>query len=470
MSRRERPTQEAESSILSRRKFLTVGVLGACAVLLGGDSSLFSRRVGGGVNETDNALSSPPSDVGRLVAHFESEFHSALGLDGKEIKQAELQLVPEWECTGSDMFITMPSTSPGLSYKLRERWSGILKAIPPGTNVHVMTFTGFSSALLEELKLTFPHINFKSYEYDGEKFDDTMYSQDMVFASGKRDLAGRFKLFTSTLDRAVIGSGKRENSFACMGLEGDDYLARAYPETFVSQSVPTRLEGGDLQATVFPGGKSAIIVGDSNLRLSVQYARLGANENGRNYENYNFNYAYIGNKALFQIFMGVQMVLVTDEKDILTRMVGMPVNDFHEGRNGFYHVDMILRTAVTLGGKVVAFCTNTDKSRTEVSDKDISYLQRIHKQFDEFGYEIEYLPCGPYPALNYTNVLMFTPKGGSPTVMLPCYGLDSDDVAAAVYERRGFKVIPTDMSFMKKLSPDVLRGIGSLHCMVEVLA
>lgn len=468
MSRVRKPINEP-SDLWPRRAFLgTAAVAGAYGLGRGIGALFHGDGAAGNPDQSDS--DSTASDVKDLAAGFEREFHNALGFDGREVKKSELQLVPEWQQTGSDMFIAMPCVSSGFSGELQDRWEGILKAIPPGTNVHVMTFEGFSSVLLMRLRLGFPHLNFKIYEYEGKPFDGAIYSQDMLFASGKKDERGRFKIFTSSMDNDRMYSEDSGNPWLSMALDGDNCLARKYPETFAAKPMPTRLEGGDLQSTVFPDGKSAIILGDSNFRLFVQYVRAGADANGRNLQNHNFDYSYIGGKALFQIFMGVDNVLVTDEDDILTRMVGMPVGDFHEMREGFYHTDMVLRTAVTPVGKFVAFCTDTDTRKTEVTDADIAYLRRIQKQFAGYGYEIEPLPCGPYPSMNYANVLMFTPKGSVPTVMLPCYGFDSDDVAAAIYERRGFKVIPVDMSFMKKLKPDTIRGIGSLHCLVEVLA
>lgn len=470
MSRVRRPIQEPENPLLRRTFLAAAGAAGVYGAVRG-VSALFSDEPEvRGANEADAREAA--SNVNNLAASLESEFHSALGLDGREVKQSELQLLPEWQQTGSDMFIAMPAVSSGFSPELANRWEGILKAIPSGTNVHVMTFEGFSPALLMRLRLGFPHLNFKLYEYGGKPFDGAIYSQDMLFASGKRDERGRFKIFTSSLDDRLMRSGESESPWMSMALDGDNCLARKYPETFVEQSMPAKLEGGDLQSTIFPNGKSAIILGDSNFRIFVQYVRMGAGVNGRNLPNNNFDYSYIGAKAMFQVFMGVDNVLVTDQDNILTRMVGMPVNgsDFHEIRTGFYHTDMVLRTAVTPDGKFVAFCTDTDMRKTEATDGDIDYLRRIQKQFAGYGYEIEPLPCGKYPSMNYANVLMFTPKGGVSTVMMPFYGLDSDDLAAAIYEKRGFKVIPTDMSFMKKLKPDAVRGLGSLHCLVEVLA
>lgn len=469
MSRVRRPIQEEPEISLTRRAFLGAAVAaGAYVAVRGLDSLFFDDSVVRGLNKPGSDIAA--SNVDNLAAGFEREFHSALGLDGREVKQSELQLVPEWERTGSDMFIAMPAVSSGFNSVLLDRWEGILKAIPPGTNVHVMIFEGFASALLMKLRLKFPHINFKVYEYEGKPFDGAIYSQDMLFASGKKDMRGRFKIFTSSLDNSLMRSGESDDPWMSMSLDGDNCLARKYPETFVSQSMPSRLEGGDLQSTVFPDSRSAIILGDSNFRIFVEYVRMGADFNGRDFQNHNFDYSYIGAKAMFQIFMGVDVVLVTDQDDILRRMVGMPVGDFHQIRTGFYHTDMVLCTAVTPKNEFVAFCTNTDTHKTDATDGDIAYLRRIHRQFAGFGYEIEYLPCGPYPALNYTNVLMFTPKDGVSTVMVPFYGLDSDDVAAAIYEKRGFKVIPTDMSFMKELEPDTVRDLGSLHCLVEILA
>jgi hypothetical protein len=447
---------------VTRRLFL---VGGACATVWGVSQltrgKVASNHVAPQVQKADSRA------IDSMIADFERRFNDEVQdiVEGR-VEQREMQLTPEWERTGSDMFITMFSENLGFDSQLGRIWTGILNSMPNGTNIHVMTFIEGESVLLGDLEAIFPHLNFQLYGCEAQRFNGIIYAQDMLFASGKKSVDGRFKAFTGTLDGVL----SHDDPISVIKAKGDTELAKKYPDTFELESFPTRLEGGDLQTTILPSGESAIIVGDNNFRILVSYIIEGANKNGRDFQNGNFDYAYVGAKALLKQYFGVDKVVVTDEQDILHRMVGNTLATFVQPKEDFYHVDMISRTAVCPDGGYVAFCTNPDKSITKMGSEDFDYLQRIQNQFASLEYEIELLPCGPYPSLNYTNVLMFTPEGGVPTVMMPFYGLESDMVAALIYEKRGFKVIPVDMAHLLTLSEEDLEGVGSLHCLVETMA
>lgn len=445
------------------RRALLVGVAGGGVYL--GISKLIRALTASTYEETPNVEPKVETDR-KHVADFEGRFFDVINdMTEGRVEKRELQLVPEWERKGSDMFINMLSEDLGYNSHLERIWSGILDAFPDGTTIHIMTFTGGESELLGDLETIYPHLKFQVYGYDSQRFDSMVYAQDMLFATGKKTASGQFKIFTASMDDYF----PEDDTWSFLALKGDDELTKKYPDTFKSESIPSRLEGGDMQVTIRPDGTSAIIVGDNNFRILVGGLIIGANYNNRGSRNGNFDYAYRGAAALLAQYFGVDDVIITDERDILSRLEGKTLESFIKKREDFYHVDMILRTAVCPNGSHVTFFTRPDPFKTKVGREDLAYIERIERQFVDMGYEIEPLPCGPYPSLNYTNVLMFTPEGSVPTVMVPFYGLESDKVAAAAYEKRGFKVIPVDMSYILNLSAEDQEEIGSLHCLVEVM-
>lgn len=411
----------------------------------------------------------PDYDVLAIMAGVEKELFDVF----EQVERGEFPVennpVPEWERTGSDVLIAIGSDASDVENELKNYWNKILRSFLPGTHIHVVSTAGTKAILENKLRTSRPHLEFSVYELPLRDFNENIYSRDMIFSSGRKDEGGRFIIYTGKLDRLSMPASPDNHSW--MYAFGDELLASGYPERFVSKPIPLRCEGGDLQITRLPNGKTALILGDANFRANVGAVMSGANANGREGRNANFDYSYLMTKFAYQKFFSVDDCIILDDKGILKDLPGSTINQWVDpGRSGFYHADMCVRTAVDPNGRYVAFVTSTDTEKTRIAEKDVRHLRNIRLQFEGLGFDIVELPCGRFPSLNYTNVLIFKPQDGPATVMLPCYGERSlDDEAARLYESRGFKIIRTDMSDRLRSEEEIRKG-GSLHCLVDVLS
>ena len=444
--------REIESGTMTRRSFLSEAWVLMIPVLLRTDTP-----------ETE------VDDIFDVMAQVEKELFKVFEQSEQGEFPVENAPVPEWEQTGSDILITVSSDASDVENELENNWNKILRSFMPNTHVHVVSTTGTKAILENKLPTSYPHLKFSVYELPLNDFNGTVYSQDMLFSSGRRDGRGRFIIYTSKLDK-LSGTEESQDDYLFTSLFGDEILASNYPDRFISRQVPLRCEGGDLQSTKLPNGKTALILGDANFRANVGAVINGANANGRKFTNDNFDYGYLLTKLAYQKFFGVDEVIVLNEKGLLEDLPGQTMEEFVLDRSEFYHADMCVRTAVDPSGRHVAFITSTDAEKTRITERDVKHLRNIRLQFEKLGFDIVELPCGRFPSLNYTNVLIFKPQDGSATVMLPCYGESLDDEAARLYQSRGFNVIKTDMSDLMKRSEGTIQGGGSLHCLVEVLS
>lgn len=189
----------------------------------------------------------------------------------------------------------------------------------------------------------------------------------------------------------------------------------------------------------------------------------------------------------------------------------------------FFHLDMALKTVTTPSGESVALCTEfTNKDAKKIVDAQFSeevgegqnldeeyrsyleerrekafdalsresmYTQLIQAQFDQLGYKVVKLPCGPAPAMNYTNSVVFMGEGSEKVAIVPQYGISEDTQAVKAYESLGFKVLAPSykdlidstveqqkgmlgrtLGEMGLKGTDIgLLGIGSYHCRTVIL-
>lgn len=411
-------------------------------------------------------------------------------------------LIPEDERSGSDIMIGLnPENSmiPFYGYKLDaaldESPGPILAALEAGTTAHVTVPTGTKEEFLELAKERYPALNFVVYEMP---VNPTVgYMQDILFATGSRN-DGRFILASSTLDatefknlphyepptvptinlpriRNILVDGNEViQATAGINLLGDEILVRDNPASFKAHMVPVKLEGGDVDAIRLPNGEVGLMVGPWSVISNI--VNLANKEAGR--KKYSANdidgFSKIPRDVFVRLlrkleedyrkFLGVSKVIFVDEANFLSlaeQYDDIPLEALFPQK--FFHTDMAVKVATDGSGKPIAFCTGCN------SPMGIDYLQRVKAQFLDLGYEIVDLPCGPFPVMNYTNGLMYT-KNGEKVVVMPTYGIDEDEVAARIYQKRGFRVVKVDLSSIKDFDPGRLDNLGSVHCRAEILA
>lgn len=413
-------------------------------------------------------------------------------------------LIPEDERIGSDIMIALnpeysfiPMYGYDFKAELDEFAGPVISAIEAETTVHVTVPTDTREEFLKLAKERYPALNFVVYEMPVNPIHG--YMQDTLFATGSKN-GGRFVTASSTLDmnefknlpsyeppqEPFINEDKirhmladqniRMQAIAGIGLLGDEMLVRDNPNAFESHRVPVKLEGGDIDSVRLPNGKVALMVGPWNIINSI--VELANEEAGRKIYTSNavegfsvmpqdvFMRFFEQLKENYRKYLGVSDVIFVDEENIrslIQEYEGISLGSLFSQK--FFHTDMVVKVATDGDGKPVAFCTLCDNA----DPMDVYYLTRVRAQFESLGYEVVYLPCGPFPTMNYTNSLMYT-KDGEKVVMMPTYGISEDEVAAKVYTERGFRVVKAYLSNIKDLDPSKLDNLGSVHCRAEILA
>lgn len=402
---------------------------------------------------------------------FQAHILKALAEPEKLALPPEAKLIPEWERTGSDILIAISSKNGDIDSALRNRWDSILHAFPPHTRVYVVA-AGKAGAFVESsLRPQHDHLQFSVYPLPCPGFyDDEIFAQDIIFATGSRDSSGRFQLLASDFDHRIMREGSFESQQTGSVLLIDELLAERYPKVFKTHQVAVICEGGDMEITRLPNGKSALVVGTSVMVRMVCYlASLMSKQTGESYA-MSVPEAFTAVEEYYRKTFNVEEVIVLNPGSIF-RACSLVPKEYTPHLSSvsftpaFYHQDMIVRPTVDPKGKYVAFCTTIDPSTMTLNPYDEILLRQARVQFEVLGYEIVDLPFGIEPAQNYTNVQMFTPSGKNTTVLLPQYGHPFDNLARSKYEQRGYTVIPVDFS---GADPDDFSG--SVHCLTEVLA
>jgi hypothetical protein len=172
-------------------------------------------------------------------------------------------------------------------------------------------------------------------------------------------------------------------------------------------------------------------------------------------------------KALYRDSFGVEVIIL--DEPYITREVKRNGYVKHSGLRsyGFFHADMLVKTATNPDGKALAFCSSNAGCSSESGD--CCYLPRIQEQFAGLGYQVVPIETGQYPVTNYANSLMFRPAPGRRIVLLPQYGITQDAAAERAYLSHGFEVRKVDQSYIKRLPLEQKALLGGPHCKAVVL-
>lgn len=420
-------------------------------------------------------------------------------------------LIPEDERTGKTILTSMiPEYSSlagvgGYDFAKTRSVSAdpILSALPEGTTVELMVPEESGEAALEYARRLHPHLKFGICEVPAAE-DGFTYPQDGVYATGSKDKEGRFLLaansFDSSLYRADLIANFRDRQLAkysramaspeslndlsmgedniqtagiAMRLFGDEFLARSYPGKFNLKHLPVMTVGGDLPITRLPNGKVALIMGKENLSRMIQMMqtdRIGRDIDVREINEIDkdqFLELMEKVKALYRDSFGVEVIIL--DEPYITREVKRNGYIKHSGLRsyGFFHADMLVKTATNPDGKALAFCSSNAGCSNESGD--CRYLPRIQEQFAGLGYQVVPIETGPYPVMNYANSLMFRPDQKRRIVLLPQYGIPQDAAAERAYLNHGFEVRKVDQSYVKKLPLEQKALLGGPHCKAVVL-
>jgi len=401
------------------------------------------------------------------------------------VEFAEVKPVPEDERSGKNIMLT---SFDGLDF-LRRPFDGwiksFLEALPDSTNVLLLSSVDMDKKYFETIANKHENVVINVVGIEASTMcvmENMLYVQDVFFPSGKIDKNGRFVLFTSAADFGIMKiSQDSKGAYSGGGIDpcealrfvGDDLVVKRYPNYFAGIEAPVSLVGGDVQIIRLPDGRIACLVGKDNLSKTALYIK-GANSL---YSNDGGSLdltkeALMNIKNMYREALRVDECIFLDEENIFANA---PLMDYGKLAlfSSFFHSDMIVKTASSPKdpSEHLAFVTDVkplsgDES-TEAFVWDSEYLDRVEKQFKDLGYRIVSLPCGPYAALNYTNSVMFT-RDGKKYVLLPQYGIHTDNQASDIFENEGFEVRRVDMSFILEWMSAV-KNAGSLHCMTVVM-
>lgn len=420
-------------------------------------------------------------------------------------------LIPEDERTGKTILTSILPEHSSLpivgGYDFNNSRSAsadpILSALPEGTTVELMVPEESGEAALEYASKLHPHLKFGICEVPAAE-DGFTYPQDGVYATGSKDKEGRFLLagnaFDSKLYRADLTANFRDREYAkysrammsqdslndlrmgedniqtagiAMRLFGDDFLAKSYPGKFNLKHLPVMTVGGDLPITRLPNGKVALIMGKENLSRMIQMMqtdRIGKDVDVREINEIDkdqFLELMEKVKALYRDSFGVEVIIL--DEPYITREVKRNGYLKHSGLRsyGFFHADMLVKTATNPDGKALAFCSSNAGCSNESGD--CRYLPRIQEQFAGLGYQVVPIETGPYPVMNYANSLMFRPDQKRRIVLLPQYGIPQDAAAERAYLNQGFEVRKVDQSYIQRLSLNEKALLGGPHCKAVIL-
>lgn len=456
------------------------------------------------------------------VAGFRSFFHHRAEF-AATVKQVEARLgikrpleklpkgclIPEDERGGKNFLTSLvPKFSPfpvvgGYSFEnnLSPQTDPLLAALPKDAHVRLLVPEESSDEALKYVQNKFPHLSFTTHGLPLAE-DGYTYPQDMVSATGSVDEAGRFILAGSALEakdfasckqtyestkravaslvplRAVSDSLSNEDTIEEAGAVlhefGDEILAERHGDSFTLKYVPVMTEGGDLKITRLPNGGIGLIVGKLNLSRTIMSMQLAENPGVADLKMLNevgrdkFVVLLEKVKALYKEYFAVDEVIIIDEPYIRgeARRNGYVR---HSGLRsyGFFHCDMLVRTATDQNGKAVAFCSSSNM-RDRGDGGNCRYLFRVQEQFASLGYDVESMETGQYPSMNYANSVMFR-NGEAKVVLVPQYGIRQDAAAVEAYRRRGFEVRVVDQSYIQKLPPEDKALVGGPDCKLVVL-
>lgn len=416
-------------------------------------------------------------------------------------------LIPEEERTGSDILMGVGDT---LVWSIEER-TDLLNKLQPGTNLRLLA-TQNSHIWNDIFSAKFPHLTVSTYRIPGSP-GAFQYAQDSVFGTGSKDASGRLQVgigvfdhffceFSQRLNEQIFAqnydpatTSPEEFEFMRSDLDhftdinsyrflGDESLI-AYSDDFVGIPVPLLCAGGDMRTIRLPNGGVGLVIGkETYANLLMIFASIVNDIKGNSdalqttlpFDQ--FDHFLKELKELYKEYLGVDEVIILDEGYVLERASANREVDLVEVGRGsaFFHNDMLVKFSTTPAGGNVAFCTDLMQTRQYneffINPGDEYLIERVPEQLRALGFEVRPLPCGPIPALNYANALIFSPAPGSKVAMVPQYGMIEDDYALEVYQAQdlGLEVIPVDMSYLNNPEDGLAHRTGSVHCNFAVLS
>lgn len=408
--------------------------------------------------------------------------------DGEKISAPPYHfVVPEDERTGSDIMVTF--SPPYIASRGKHHLDAsqtrhippVLRALPANTTVHAYVPENTTAEYRRQLEEQYPNLTFQFYEYPWAGSGINNYTQNIVFATGRKDGQGRFVTLNSSDDpsqaRARLKTTPKLSELSKIAtlLLGDDILARDYPASFTNHFSPTAMDGGDLQVVRSPDGvKKVAIVGQVNMietMRTLDSIFRKNNKRGPVFSPQELKASIEEAKELYKEYLGVDEVMLLDEEHLLANQSATKTADFYT--SDFFDTDMIARVVTDGYGKVTAFVTNADNC-PNVKAADKAYMQRVKAQFEARGYETIDLPLVEDAAFNYVNTVFFHSRTAGKTAMLPQYGYPKEDAEAeAILRSRGFHIIKVDY---RDLVAEAIKhgelgknGPGSVECTAEVL-
>lgn len=412
-------------------------------------------------------------------------------------ERQESPVIPEDERTGKNILLMLPTNEDGKccsSDSENTRWiANFIEGMPENTRVILVASLDVDRNCFEQLAKEYSNVTLVGTVLDTPSscvFHHMRYPQDIFFPTGKTDKDGKIELIVSSLDKRLLelrfmstiekqeaqGITKPEIDVCeAMRFLGDDLLVEEHDSRFVGISLPISCVGGDLQIIRLPNGRTGCLLGKLNLANMMtaimyekEYPEKGMIPNLALTKD-----AIALIKELYCRALGVDECILLDEEEVANNSETATYTEMAYGST-FFHSDMIVKTASSpkSPSQQLAFVTNVPSLlgtaiSTNTYKTDIPYLKRVRKQFEDLGYKIIDLPCGPWPTMGYTNSVMFT-RNGKKYVAVPQYGIEKDQRAVETFENEGFEVIKVDMSFINEMG-ERKKDTGSLHCRTVVL-
>ena len=261
--------------------------------------------------------------------------------------------IPEFQRKGSDFFVVLNSLdSQNLAEIFDEKWEKIFRAFPNNATVHVAMPRYSADDFFNIFSVKFPNLGLNIYSFvtgSGKGIGAEFYAQDMMIATGNRDKDGRFEILTSSLDEKYADTG---NDYLYVRTQLDNVLVEKFPKIFKSLgNLPIANDGGDIEISILPDGRKALILGTSSaMTLVAKYAK---SLSGIPDFYTACKRALICVKEQHKTTFGVDEVFIPDEETIM-KLLKNRIPSLHDNLSDFYHLDMVAKTAISIAYWVTA--------------------------------------------------------------------------------------------------------------------
>ncbi len=253
----------------------------------------------------------------------------------------------------------------------------------------------------------------------------------------------------------------------------EEMLAQEYPD-IVSDIIRSDLyfDGGDIITN-----EDYMFIGYTTIQRNIDKLGIDANEIAARFESlFGKNIIVIGGEDNAPPYFHIDMYLtpVGDNKILLAdpQLCSNIVQNWSDEEK----IDYALNLHRRLQGFSVFtnFFSLFDHSLEENLTEEIQgSLNDIAEYLERTGFEVTRVPFlkkaseheessgFSYPFITYNNAVL-EERGGQKTAYVPIYGLPFDDIAIAIYQDLGFKVIEVDVAEISTYS-------GAVQCKVKVL-